>query len=336
MSKEGKLAIVTVLITFGVWFYFTPYLAVRGMKSAAEEQNAAQLSRYVNFPTLKESLKAGFNAQIASEIVQMKEANPSAALGAAMAVALVNPMVDAFVTPESLAMVMKGENPQPGGENSQMKKFDPDVNMSMSYEGFDHFVVMVKKKNNNDEPIGFVFNREGLFSWKLSALRLPTHQFQQQKITQPSQPQITPEQSAQMLTLEQEVQKKPGNVEAWTQLGNLYFDTDQPSKAISAYNKALVLAPNNADVLTDLGVMYRRAGNPQQAVASLDRALQINAKHETARFNKGVIQLYDLKDQPGAVRSWQELISINPNATTPNGQLVSKLLREIPGANQQK
>jgi|EPASupsiteSAE347_1022098.scaffolds.fasta_scaffold43663_1 cytochrome c-type biogenesis protein CcmH/NrfG len=140
---------------------------------------------------------------------------------------------------------------------------------------------------------------------------------------------LTAEQTQHLLQLELEVQKNPENVEAWTNLGHLYFDSDQADKAITAYTKSLALAPNNADVLTDLGVMYRRAGDPKQAIASFDRAIQVNAKHETARFNKGIVLLYDLKDQPGAIGAWQELISLNPMATAPNGQLVSEILKEV-------
>ncbi|MCX5875072.1 MAG: tetratricopeptide repeat protein [Deltaproteobacteria bacterium] len=140
---------------------------------------------------------------------------------------------------------------------------------------------------------------------------------------------LTAEQTQQLLQLELEVQKNPANVEAWTNLGHLYFDSDQADKAITAYNKSLALAPNNADVLTDLGVMYRQAGNPQQAVASFDKAIQANAKHETARFNKGIVLLYDLKDQPGGIAAWQGLVSINPMATAPNGQLISEMIKEM-------
>lgn len=140
---------------------------------------------------------------------------------------------------------------------------------------------------------------------------------------------LTTEQSQQLLQLELAVQKNPNNIEAWTNLGHLYFDSDQPDKAINAYTKSLALAPNNPDVLTDLGVMYRRAGNPQQAVASFDKAIAVNAKHETARFNKGIVLLYDLKDQPGAIAAWQGLVSLNPMATAPNGQLISEMLKEM-------
>lgn len=146
---------------------------------------------------------------------------------------------------------------------------------------------------------------------------------------QPQAGQLTAEQAQQLLQLELEVQKNPGNIDAWTTLGHLYFDSDQAEKAINAYSKSLSLAPNNADVLTDLGVMYRRVGNFQQAVASFDKAVQVNARHETARFNKGIVLLYDLKDQEGAIASWQELVGLNPMATAPNGQLVSEILKEI-------
>jgi len=140
---------------------------------------------------------------------------------------------------------------------------------------------------------------------------------------------LSAEQAQHLLQLELEVQKNPENIEAWTNLGHLYFDSDQADKAITAYNKSLGLAPDNADVLTDLGVMYRRAGDPKQAIASFDRAIQVNAKHETARFNKGIVLLYDLKDQPGAIAAWQELINLNPMATAPNGQLVSEIIKEV-------
>ena len=59
-----------------------------------------------------------------------------------------------------------------------------------------------------------------------------------------------------ILNLENEVSKNPKNAAAWTDLANLYYDTDKADKAIKAYTKSLELAPNNPDVLTDMGVMF--------------------------------------------------------------------------------
>jgi len=172
MNNRTKVSIALLLAVFGVWFYFTPHIAVSGMKSAAEKKDAEKLSDYVDFPALKESLKASLKARIASEVVKEKEDNPLAALGAAMGAALIAPMIDAIVTPESLAMIMKGDKPQPGKNSTPSEPAETDIDTSMSYESFDRFVVTVKKKGTTEEPLSLVFHRDGIFSWKLSALRL--------------------------------------------------------------------------------------------------------------------------------------------------------------------
>ena len=173
MNAKTKLSVAILFVVFTTWFYFTPYLAVSGMKSAAEAKDAAKLSGYVNFPAVKESLKASFNAKLASQVAKEKDGNPFGALGAALAAAFINPMIDALVTPESLAMMMKGDKSQPAKTAAQSKPAESDADTSMAYESFDRFVVTVKKRGSTDEPLGLVFNREGTFSWKLSSLRLP-------------------------------------------------------------------------------------------------------------------------------------------------------------------
>lgn len=141
--------------------------------------------------------------------------------------------------------------------------------------------------------------------------------------------QMSPEQARVLLSLEREVAANPENVQAWTQLGHIYFDTDQPQKAIEAYDKSLALAPDNPDVITDQGVMYRRIGDAAKAVASFERAIALNPRHETARFNKGIVLIYDLHDKEGGLKAWEDLLEINPGAYAPNGQLLREILAEI-------
>lgn len=147
--------------------------------------------------------------------------------------------------------------------------------------------------------------------------------------TQQNTQGLSAEDAQKMVTLEREVAKNPNNADAWTQLGHVYFDSNQFEKAINAYNKSLALRPNNADILTDLGVMYRRNGNPQQAIASFDKAFAINPKHETSRFNKGVVLMYDLQDTAGAIEVWEELVSINPAATAPTGEPLKNIIEKL-------
>ena len=146
---------------------------------------------------------------------------------------------------------------------------------------------------------------------------------------QQSQPKLSNEQAKSILSLEQEVAINPTNVDAWTQLGNVYFDTGNFAKAIRAYEKSLELSPGNPNVLTDLGVMYRRNGQPGKALEAFDKAIAIAPSHEQSRFNKGIVLRYDMNDREGAIKAWEDLLRINPSAVAPNGQPLSEAIKSL-------
>ena len=139
-------------------------------------------------------------------------------------------------------------------------------------------------------------------------------------------PPSNAELSNEIAMLEREVAANPSNVDAWINLGNKYFDTDQYEKSIQAYKKALELSPNNANVWTDMGVMYRRTGRSKEAIKAFDKAIEVDPRHETSRYNKGIVLMHDLNDIKGAIAAWEGLLQINPVAVAPNGQSVDKMV----------
>jgi cytochrome c-type biogenesis protein CcmH/NrfG len=139
----------------------------------------------------------------------------------------------------------------------------------------------------------------------------------------------TPARPDMIAALEDETAKNPQNSEAWAQLGNEYFDSDQFEKAIWAYQKALELAPNNANVWTDLGVMYRRSGKPTEAIQAFDKAIEVDPKHEPSRLNKGIVLLHDLQDFDGAIAAWEGLLEVNPIAMAPTGRSVDEMIQQM-------
>lgn len=154
---------------------------------------------------------------------------------------------------------------------------------------------------------------------------------QESMLSQPAEKEqeISVESAAQIFELEKMIKMKPDDVATWTKLGNLYFDTGNHQKAITAYTTSLALNPNNANVMTDLGVMYRRSGQPKKAIESFDKAAKIDPEHETALFNKGIVLMHDLNDLDGAINSWEELVKINPDAISPTGQPVKNLVEKL-------
>jgi tetratricopeptide (TPR) repeat protein len=67
-------------------------------------------------------------------------------------------------------------------------------------------------------------------------------------------------------------------------------------------------------------------GKPKLAVETFDRAILVNPRHETSRFNKGIVLLHDLNDSEGAIQAWEGLVRINPEYTTPTGQKIKDMV----------
>lgn len=124
----------------------------------------------------------------------------------------------------------------------------------------------------------------------------------------------------------------PKNLQAWVQLGNDYFDTDQAKKAIDAYGKALELDPNNSNVLTDQGIMFKRVGWFDRAIANFEKAQQLDPKHLQSLYNLGVIYMADLKQPAKAVKYWERYLELDP--MSPNSQQIRLMLDEAKGMGQ--
>lgn len=126
---------------------------------------------------------------------------------------------------------------------------------------------------------------------------------------------LAPEEaSAKIQSLKEIVKKDPKNLPAWVELGNLYFDTDQPKEAIEAYKQYLAVKPDNADVRTDLGIMYKKTGELDKALEEFRKAAKIDAKHPNSRYNIGLVLLHDKQDIKGAIVAWEDYLKVDPNS----------------------
>ena len=131
----------------------------------------------------------------------------------------------------------------------------------------------------------------------------------------PAPPGPSPiEVASKIQTLKDIVKKDPNNLAAWVELGNLYFDSNQPKEAIEAYSQYLAAKPDNADVRTDMGIMYRNLGNVDLALQEFQRAAQSEPKHINSRYNIGIVLLHDKQDIKGAIKAWEEYLKVDPKS----------------------
>lgn len=159
--------------------------------------------------------------------------------------------------------------------------------------------------------------------------QVPQQQISQQNFSSGQQSASPAPQQAQDGALLKKVEENPNDLASWIQLGNLYFDTGNYDKAITAYNKAVDIDPENPDVLTDLGIMYRRTGDLSKAIQSFKKAQEMDPSHQMSAFNMGIVFFYDMKNVDDALAIWKELLRANPDFLMPNGQRLFDFLKTL-------
>ena len=112
------------------------------------------------------------------------------------------------------------------------------------------------------------------------------------------------------------LEKEPENRNAWIQLGNKYFDTEQPMEAIEAYDKALAIDGSDPNVLTKQGIAFRLIDRNDKAVENFDKANKLNPKHTQSLFNLGFVYRDDLQENDKAKEAWLRYLEIDSTGAT--------------------
>lgn len=155
--------------------YASPYFQLHRMRALVEAGDAQALARHVDFARLRESVKVQVMRRLgAGSALAEARNNPFAAFGQAMALVVIDPVVDAAVSPAGVvAMLEAGEirfqpkrdGPPPVEEEGVREK----VNYDLSYRNWRQ--VLVQRADGGG--VAFVLERDGLWHWKLAAVELP-------------------------------------------------------------------------------------------------------------------------------------------------------------------
>jgi hypothetical protein len=166
--KRILLAVVVIIAAVGGWYYASPLMALDGMHDAAVANDADKLSGYIDYEALRSDLKSDLRRSVMKEI-QKDKPNGMEALGAAFAMALLDPMVDAMISPEGIETMFDQKKAQEerSGKPS-LSAVAPGEDPIVERNGLDEF-----KVRNRENPDGaLVFHRDGI-GWKLAGIDLP-------------------------------------------------------------------------------------------------------------------------------------------------------------------
>lgn len=131
---------------------------------------------------------------------------------------------------------------------------------------------------------------------------------------------------SQVAPLLKKLQADPKNAGVLANIGNIYYDGKQYSKAIEYYEQALNVRPTDTSVRTDLGTAYWYTGDADTAISQFNKALAYDPNKADTLFNLGVVKWQGKKDGPGAVAAWQKLLATNP--AYPNRDTVEQLIAQ--------
>lgn len=189
MKRKAWLALAVIVLVLAAAAYLaSPLVAFRAMSVAAEAGDRDGLARTVDFPAVRADLKEQLNARLMGALRQDRSLSdgPFGALGALLGPAIVEQVVNAAVTPDGVAAIVRSGRaplseigpgataPPPPVEPVTVAAADKSKRSTrFAYTDLNHFRARTVTADNPDQPLGWVLERRGLFGWKLVRIELP-------------------------------------------------------------------------------------------------------------------------------------------------------------------
>ena len=175
MNKKLLGALIAIVVVICGYWYATPYLALNNIKKAAQAGDSDTVSKYIDYPSVRQSFKDQMNAMMMKEMANQKD-DGFAALGAMLASTMVDKMIDGIVTPEGMTLMLKGKDLRDAQQDSQdtqtaetQEQNKPEYDAG--YTSMHDFEVVIKDQEQSKE-VKVLMVRDGL-SWKIHKIAVP-------------------------------------------------------------------------------------------------------------------------------------------------------------------
>ena len=189
----GYSAIAASVVT-GCYAFASPWLALKDLTQAFEDQDTRKIEKLVDFPELREDIKVTAKAAMMKSAAIELEGNPFAAMGIMMANAIVDPIIDQVISPAGLQLFFSAGEMSGGtdglpenidalardliplgdvGEASSGVDSAQNIDVKTEYVGINEFEVRISNEGILNESFSFYMRREGLGGWKVDGIRIP-------------------------------------------------------------------------------------------------------------------------------------------------------------------
>ena len=193
-KKIFSYSAIAASVVTGCYAFASPWLALRDLTQAFEDQDTRKIEKLINFPELREDIKDTAKAAMMKSAAIELEGNPFAAMGIMMANAIIDPIIDQVVSPAGLHLLFSagemsgGTDGLPenidaiardliasghGGEKSRGVDAAQSIEVKTEYLGINEFEVQVRNMDMFNESVSFHMRREGLGGWKVDGISVP-------------------------------------------------------------------------------------------------------------------------------------------------------------------
>lgn len=177
---KNKLAIVVAVLALLVGGYYvaSPYWALRQLATAVEEGDVDKMSRYIDYPAVKDSVSNQLKAVLIQKMQtdnRMKD-HPFAEGAMVFAMTMMDKMVDVLVSKEGMRALFNGDDRQQLEQQAQAEGKELRLRKAeLDYQGLNKMHATITSKKG--EQITFIFEREGFADWKMKSVELPLNNF---------------------------------------------------------------------------------------------------------------------------------------------------------------
>ena len=197
--SRGRLYLLiawAVFLGLGASIYLGPYFAAWQIREAVAAGDADTLHDFVDFEAVRENLKSELRRTVgASQRAESRRSaegdggtetsEPAPDLGAQLAVAMGEAMIDRFATPEGVDRALRA-GPEVakgwsafldlGEEGGEAEEGTGGVSVSAAYEGWNDFAVRLGIERDPPEEDPFwadiLFERRGIWAWRVTGARV--------------------------------------------------------------------------------------------------------------------------------------------------------------------
>ena len=151
-----------VALSAAATYYSSAYWSVHSLESAARRNDLKAVVDKVDLAAVKDSLKKNAGPGKSTDLLEI--------VGASMATVVTGPLIDSAITPSNVAKIIRDMLDPPPAKKGEPSLPRPAAHMH--YESLNRFVVDLVQQDQvgRQKTTGIIFNRKGLFGWKLTSI----------------------------------------------------------------------------------------------------------------------------------------------------------------------